>query len=220
MKAVISFNVTLAAILATVVLAAGRADDAAARTRRHPRVVEHVSSKFEYCTDCHGPSARGYRAYLTMPRLAGQQPEYLANQLRAFAERRRARNFVLDMGRVHGVGAETRAALARQFQDLEPGPAADGPHRLVETGRRIYQEGLPEANVPACAACHGPQAQGTGPIPRLAGQLYPYTVKTLTHWTGERSADGGDNSAVMAPIARNMSQSQISAVAAYLSYER
>ena len=49
-----------------------------------------IDAKFEYCTTCHGPSAQGFRGYFIMPRLAGQQPQYIENQLHAFLERRRS----------------------------------------------------------------------------------------------------------------------------------
>src|SRR5450432_2832129 len=45
-----------------------------------------VQAKLSYCKDCHGASAQGYRGFYPIPRLAGQQTEYLKNQLRAFIE--------------------------------------------------------------------------------------------------------------------------------------
>jgi cytochrome c553 len=205
-----------AAILAAVVPIAGHADSAGPTAARHG-----VSSKVEYCTDCHGVSGRGYHGFYTMPRLAGQTPEYIEDQLRAFVERRRDRNIVINMARIHGVSPGLRSTLATHFSELNPRPFGGGPRQLVATGRKIYQEGVPEANVPACAACHGPDATGKEAIPRLAGQLYPYTVKELTNWTRERGHGRGndDPSAVMVPIARNLTKSDIAAIAAYLSYK-
>ena len=55
--------------------------------------------------------------------------------------------------------------------------------------------------------------------PRLAGQLFPYTVKELTNWSRERGQGrGSDTSVIMVPTAHNLTQSQIAAIAAYLSY--
>ena len=89
-------------------------------------------------------------------------------------------------------------------------------------GRQLFEEGVPEANIPACAACHGPDAKGQDPIPRLAGQLYPYIVKELTEWSKERGKDtagNNDAAATMAQIARSLTKSQIAAIAAYLCYQ-
>jgi cytochrome c553 len=155
-----------------------------------------------------------------MPRLAGQTSTYLENQLEAFVEQRREGQIALKMGKVHGVSPAIRTALAEHFEDLEAKPLPGGPRQLVDQGHKIYEEGLPDANVPACSACHGPGAMGDGANPRLAGQLYPYTVKELTNWSKERgqNAPSEDTSAVMGPIAQNMTRQQIEAVAAYLSY--
>jgi cytochrome c553 len=212
-----------AAVLAMAVLAAARVDSEPAHARRGvPVRTGGVAGKVEYCTDCHGPSGQGYHGYLTMPRLAGQSSEYIENQLRSFAERSRERDLFINMARVHGLSPDMRAALAAHFQGLNPRPIGGGPRNLLGTGKRIYDEGIPEANIPACAACHGPDAKGQEAIPRLAGQLYAYTVKELTNWTRERGQGSAkdDSSAVMTPIAHALNPAQVSALAAYLSYLR
>ena len=73
--------------------------------------------------------------------------------------------------------------------------------------------------VPACASCHGTDAKGDGQFPRLAGQLYDYVTRNLTNWEKEHSQDKAnlDTSATMRAIARDLSESQIKAVAAYVS---
>jgi cytochrome c553 len=193
------------AILAVVVSAAARADDRGS-----------VQAKLEYCKICHGMSGQGYHGYLTMPRLAGQQPRYLENQMRAFAEHRRTSGVMSGVAR--SLSPSMIAALANHFRDLNPGPMGGGPRERLGLGRTIYQEGLPEANIPACSACHGPDARGQDEIPRLAGQLYPYVVKELTNWSRERGQVAKDDpSAVMVPTAHNLTQAQISAIAAYVS---
>src|ERR1700730_19440560 len=50
---------------------------------------QELQAKIEYCKTCHGLSGQGFRGAFPMPRLAGQQIEYLENQLRAFIDRRR-----------------------------------------------------------------------------------------------------------------------------------
>jgi cytochrome c553 len=198
------------AVLAMLFLVAGRSD-AADRTG-------HVQAKLEYCETCHGLSGEGYHGYYTMPRLAGQQPVYIENQLRAFIERRRTNPVMFNVA--HSLSPSMLGALADHFHRLNPAPMADGPHRLIAEGKTIYEEGIPESNVAACFACHGTEGHGDREIPRLAGQLYPYVVKALTNWTKERGRETGktDTSAIMVPTAHNLSQSQISAIAAYVSH--
>ena len=152
-----------------------------------------------------------------MPRLAGQQIEYLENQLRAFTERRRDNKFMF--GVAHVLSAEMITALATDFGDLNPKPLGGAPRELMATGEKIYQEGVPEKDVPACASCHGPDAKGNGPFPRLAGQLHDYIFNKLVNWSKERGRDPAnpDTSAIMEPIAHGLTESQVKAVAAYVS---
>lgn len=152
-----------------------------------------------------------------MPRLAGQQTEYLENQLRAFIERRRTNPV---MSNVAGaLNPSMITALAAYFSELNARPLEGAPKELVAKGKTIFDDGIPEANIPACSACHGSDAKGHEEIPRLAGQLFPYTVKALTNWSKERgqSLAKADISAIMAPTAHNLNQSQIAAIAAYVS---
>ena len=145
---------------------------------KHTFMRGALQAKAQYCTDCHGASGKGYRGFYTMPRLAGQTTAYLENQLDAFAEHRRQTNTVLKISKVHSaLSPDTREALAQHFSDLEVRPAAGGPAKLVDAGKKIFDEGMPDANIPACSVCHGPDAMGDGVNPRLAGQLYPYLVK-------------------------------------------
>ena len=86
-------------------------------------------------------------------------------------------------------------------------------------GRQIYVEGIPNAEIPPCASCHGPEARGEGLFLRLAGQLHDYVFRKLVNWSKERGQDpkNPDTSAIMEPIAHNLTEPQIKAVAAYLS---
>jgi cytochrome c553 len=201
-----------AALLAVVVTGAARADDP------HAATPGSVQAKLSYCKDCHGPSAQGYRGFFPIPRLAGQQTEYLENQLRAFVEHRRTNNVMFNVA--HALSPSMISALAASFRQLNPAPVGGAPRQLVEEGKRIFEDGVPDANVAACAACHGPDASGTGEIPRLAGQLFPYLIKELTNWGEERGQNPAkpDTSSIMSPVAHSLTKAQTEAVAAYVSY--
>jgi cytochrome c553 len=198
------------AALTIVFFAANRADAAAVSNSA-------VEAKLAYCQDCHGPMGQGYRGFFPIPRLAGQQIEYLDNQLRAFVERRRPNSMMSNVA--HVLSPDMIMALATKFRNFNPKPLGGGPKELVAKGERIFQDGVPEANVAACAACHGPKALGHEEIPRLAGQLYPYLIKELTNWSKERGQNPAkpDTSFIMAPVAHSLTRSQVDAVAAYLS---
>ena len=179
---------------------------------------QELQAKLAYCKTCHGLSGQGYRGANPMPRLAGQQTEYLENQLRAFIERRRTNPIMNNVA--HVLSPNMITALAAHFKDLNPKPLGGAPQELVVAGKKIYQEGVPGTDIPACASCHGPEAKGDGAFPRLAGQLHDYILRKLVNWSKERGLDPAnpDTSAIMEPIAHGLTEPQIKAVAAYLSY--
>jgi cytochrome c553 len=177
---------------------------------------QELRAKVEYCKTCHGTMGQGFRGSYPMPRLAGQQPEYLKNQLLAFVERRRTNPVMFNVA--HVLSPSMLDALAMHFKDLNPKPLGGAPRELVSAGMKVYQEGI-STDIPACASCHGPAAKGEGAIPRLAGQLNDYVEKKLMNWSKERGQDPAkpDTSAIMEPIAHGLNEKQIAAVAAYLS---
>jgi cytochrome c553 len=180
--------------------------------------MRDLQAKIQYCKTCHGLSGEGFRGSSPMPRLAGQQTEYIENQLRAFIERRRENRFMF--GVAHDLSPAMLTALAKHFGDLNPKPLSGAPRELVAAGKKIFEEGVPDAGVPPCSACHGADAKGNGVFPRLAGQLHDYIFKKLVNWSKERGLDRAnpDTSALMEPIAHNLTESQIKAVAAYLNH--
>jgi cytochrome c553 len=176
-----------------------------------------LKAKTDYCKTCHGLDGQGFRGSFPMPRLAGQQPEYLANQLQAFIDRRRTNPVMFNVA--HVLDPAMVKALSAYFQNLKPKPLGGASNALVPEGKKIYEEGVPSANVPPCASCHQPDAKGADAFPRLAGQLHDYVIRKLTNWDKERGQkkDQPDTSAIMQPIAHDLTDAQIKAVAAYVS---
>jgi len=204
-------SVLLTAAFANVVSAAVHAED------KGTLPTQELRAKTDYCKTCHGVAGQGFRGSFPMPRLAGQQAEYLQNQLQAFVERRRTNPVMFNVA--HVLSPAMLKALAEEFRDLNPKPLGGAPKDHLAEGKKIYLEGAGE-NIPPCASCHGPEAKGADAFPRLAGQLHDYIYRKLTNWEKERGQDKAnpDNSAIMQPIAHNLSEAQIKAVAAYLSY--
>src|SRR6516162_4097865 len=208
-----SKSVLLISTLAILASAPVAAEDKGAAAVA-PQVLK---AKTDYCKTCHGLDGQGFRGSFPMPRLAGQQPEYLANQLQAFIDRRRTNPVMFNVA--HVLDPAMVKALAVYFQHLNPKPLGGTSNALVGEGKKIYEEGVPSANVPPCASCHQPDAKGADAFPRLAGQLPDYIYRKLTNWEKERGQDKAnpDNSAIMQPIAHDLSEAQIKAVAAYVS---
>ena len=203
------------ALVATIIATGGVN---CARAQDSGSVPAHeLQAKLQYCKGCHGSLGQGYRGYSPIPRLAGQQPEYFENQLKAFIERRRLNPIMFNVA--HVMSPAMVSGLATHFRDLNPQPVGGGSRNLVPEGKKIYEDGVPGSEVPPCASCHGPQAKGEGQFPRLAGQLPEYVLRKLTNWTSERGQDPSkpDSSALMLPIAHGLTEAQIKAVAAYVS---
>ncbi len=200
--------------LAATVLASAQAENATKTAVPKPE----LQAKIAYCENCHGVSGRGFHGYYPIPRLAGQQPEYIKNQLQAFIEHRRTNNIMFSVA--HVLSPAMLDALTESFQKLEPKPLTKpAPEGLIAEGKKIFEEGITKSDVPPCAGCHGPEAKGEGQFPRLAGQLSDYVADKLTNWAKERGQNPAnpDSSAIMAPIAHSLDQQQIKAVAAYVN---
>jgi cytochrome c553 len=166
------------------------------------------------CTWCHGTSGQGY---MVAPRLAGQRPLYVESQVRSFREHTRdnpfSKQYMWDA--VTSLGPQAARDLAAYFATIPPKPANDGNRDLAARGRTIYLDGIPDANIAACYACHGPNAEGVRDIPRLGGLAYFYLKARLEQWgQGYHSVTGSP----MPLAARPLGPAEIEALSSYLSF--
>jgi cytochrome c553 len=162
-----------------------------------------------YCSWCHGEAGQGYS---TAPRLAGQKAQYIENQLLSFQKHTRVDLFM--WGATADLSAQTAHDIAVYLSTIPPKAADDGDAAIAPAGKIVYQEGIPESNIAACAPCHGPNAEGLGDIPRLGGLSYGYLKARLEQWAH------GHNAAAPPPMPRIASQlppNAIDALASYLS---
>jgi cytochrome c553 len=167
----------------------------------------------EVCASCHGP--RGDSASPAFPRLAGQKPEYIAAQLKAFRDRTRgdpmAQAFM--WGMASQLSDDTIAGLAAYYASQKPLKATGADTKLVREGQIIFAQGIPTANVAPCQTCHGQQAEGNAAIPRLAGQHAEYMLKQLVLF--KSSLRAGANAPIMHGVSNGMTFDQMEAAAAY-----
>jgi cytochrome c553 len=166
------------------------------------------------CTWCHGTSGQGYTV---APRLAGQRPQYLESQIRSFHEHTRDNPFSKQYmwGAVAALDPRDARGLAIYFASIAPKAANDGDSNLMARGRTIYLDGIPEANIVSCYACHGPNAEGVRDIPRLGGLAYFYLKGRLEQW-GQGYHSGVDSP--MPLVARHLGPNEVEALASYLSF--
>jgi len=193
----------IAAVLAACVCLAssdGRAADAAAPPAK-------VTAQ---CQACHG--AGGDSETASVPRLNGQQKDYLEKRLNDFLDpTREDPHATAAMGNiVSSIDNASFAAIAAYYAAQTPTVAQTGAAHAAE-GRRIYEHGAAAQNVPACAACHGAAGEGSGANPRLAGQHVLYLTRQL-----ERLRLAMRESKTMYHDIKAMTDQQIAALAAYL----
>jgi cytochrome c553 len=175
-----------------------------------------IAASVRNCTWCHGTGAQGYTV---APRLAGQRALYIEAQLRGYAAH--IRDNPLSRQYMWGAAANLRTDTVRDLADylasLPPKSAHDGVRALAEKGQAIYLQGIPEANIVACLACHGPAGQGVREIPRLGGMSYFYLKRRLQEWgQGYHSAPASP----MPLVASTLGPDEIEALASYLSFVR
>ncbi|HYB65525.1 MAG TPA: c-type cytochrome [Steroidobacteraceae bacterium] len=199
-----------AAALLALGAAAARADEPDAAARAHAQRIAVT-----VCGTCHG--ADGNNMNPKYPRLAGQNANYLAAQLKAF--RAQTRGDPDAIGYMWGMASQldddTIQALAAYYSAQKAEPSASGDSATVGHGRQIYQQGVAAQGVPACSSCHGPDAHGLQDFPRLAGQHAQYVLKQLASFQSNMR-----NVAIMHGVAQNLNLADMDAVAAFLETQR
>ena len=117
-----------------------------------------VKAKLDYCKDCHGRSAQGFHGYFPIPRLAGQQPEYLKNQLQAFIEHRRTNNIMFNVA--HSLSPAMIDTLAADFRELNPPPLGGGREAVGGHWRKNIPKRRPRSQ--RCRLCCMPRPGSPG----------------------------------------------------------
>jgi cytochrome c553 len=156
----------------------------------------------QVCSNCHGldgnPVSPGF------PRLAGQQPDYIVAQLKNFRSHQRLDppGYQYMWGLSRHLTDTQIDALADYYAHQTPKrvTAANSSDKEMAKGKQIFEQGLPEENVIACTACHGPSAQGMGPFPRLALQHQDYLLKQLNVFQNTQQRPGTPMDAVVHPL--------------------
>lgn len=162
------------------------------------------------CAMCHGE--QGESTSEIFPRLAGQHAEYIVKQLKAFKSGERKSTAMAEM--VAKLTEDEMMALGRYYEKLPAQRENVKDTGLAAVGAYVYQNGNKFSGVPACVSCHGPDAHGGSNLPRLAGQFSGYLFTQLKQFNKRQRTN--DN-VVMHTVAEKMTESEMAAVAEYLS---
>jgi len=211
-----SRQIACTALLMSALAMAYAQDDAIPRFKD----VDSMEARVQGCVTCHGPEGQGTGgAYF--PRIAGKPADYLYSQLVAFRDGTRKyppMNYLVAylpdayLKEMAQHFAQKRPAFAPKVDMTGAAPAT------VARGKTIVTAGDAAKQLPACTACHGGGLTGMQPgIPGLVGLHPAYIAAQLTRWrVGDRRAAEPD---CMKRIASRLSESDVAAVAVYLSMQ-
>ena len=163
------------------------------------------------CSTCHGP--RGVSTSAEFPILAAQRAGYLAAQIDAFRKQTRAEKDAHDFmwGIAGRLDEKIIAGIAAYYAAQPPAPGRTDDPALVAKGKELFDKGVLDRGIPACATCHGANGEGVADFPRLAGQHAKYVAKQLNYiQTLTRAAP------VMHGIVKDLTPNEMQAVAAYV----
>ena len=169
-------------------------------------------AKSALCAACHG--ADGNSVITMNPKLAGQNASYLVKQLNDYRSGARVNATMAAMAA--GLSDEDIADIAAWYSSQQPTLLGANPESL-DLGASLYRAGNKELSIAACSACHSPSGKGNGPagFPALGGQHPEYTLLQLKAFrSGERA---NDNSAMMRTIVERLTDSELEALASYVS---
>jgi len=171
-----------------------------------------IEGTVHLCSSCHGMEGRSIQP--TFPNLAGQQAEYLENQLLAFRDHSRAdpHAHTYMWGMAAHLDDQTIHGVAAYYASQRPAAGEPASPEAARAGAVIFTQGVERREVPACAGCHGDHAEGQGPYPRLAGQHASYLTDQLHHFRTNARANE-----TMHQNALNLTEEEIAALSAYLS---
>lgn len=88
----------------------------------------------------------------------------------------------------------------------------------VSNGKKIFENGKPDAGVTSCNTCHGDKAMGNDDMgtPRLANIGYVYVVKQLTNFADDKRTPAGLG-AVMNGFAKSLTEQERRDISAYVN---
>jgi cytochrome c553 len=171
-------------------------------------------AKAAICAACHGTDGNS-TANAEWPSLAGQHPAYTVRQLQAYQDGQRPDP---------GMQGFAQTLSDQDMRDIAAFYAAQSiavkgaDPALVERGQRIYRAGVPERDIAACIACHGPAGKGNplAGYPRVSHQHAPYLAATLrAYQSGDRRSDVSLNQ-MMRNVAELLLDDEIDALASYM----
>ena len=154
------------------------------------------------CANCHGEGGNSVRPEI--PNLAGQNPAYLLEQVRQFADGRRRDMFMEGMIRAMNSDEKVGMVLFYSAQQVVHTPTTNA--ALAAKGQEYFNK--------LCFRCHGTDGRGSAQFPRIAAQQPTYLTEALKRY---RAGGGRRADSVMVTNTKDMTDADINAVVAFVS---
>ena len=177
------------------------------KTTSKQHAIKMGKERSVLCKQCHGDDGNSTKA--GVPNLASQNPVYLLNQIEKFADGRR-KNYVMNALSKNFSG-DDKENLAIFYSSMKA-KASITNIQLAKKGQSLY--------VKQCSSCHGKQAAGKSDYARLAGQKTHYVEMTLRNFrdrSKSSSKQANRKNSVMEIIAKELSDDDVNALAAYVA---
>ncbi|HEX7371012.1 MAG TPA: c-type cytochrome [Rhodanobacteraceae bacterium] len=181
--------------------------------KTEPGDASKGQAKAAACGACHGMDGNSTDAQF--PKLAGQSEQYIVTQLMRFKSGTR-QNAIMQ-GMASTLSPQDMHDIGAYFSEQKrlPGVADD---KLASAGKKLYEEGDASRNIPACAACHGPDGAGNPGwrVPNIGGQHADYIQAQLQAWHNGTTWGSDTHAMIMPTIAQRLTEQDISAVSSYV----
>lgn len=174
-----------------------------AQVERDPEALDGViragRERAIFCNTCHGDDGNAERP--TYPALAGQNADYLLDQIEQFAAGTREKKVMNVLAATFSNQEKVTLALyyshmPRERPEIDP--------QLAQRGAAAYQL--------RCAQCHGADGRGEAGYARIAGQQPGYIAKVLREY---RNGESPRRLSPMYGVAAALDESVIDAIAHY-----
>lgn len=165
------------------------------------------------CTGCHGMHGEG--APGGVPRLAGQNADYMNHALSMFRAGTRASAIMQPIARNLSDSEIRQLADYFSTQSAPRVDMATASPQLVLAGQQLAANG--NADVAACFSCHAAQGKGNGArFPSIAAEPAQFVIDRL-HEFQARAHGKAPEPGTMTAVAAKLDENEIQAAAAYLS---
>jgi cytochrome c553 len=172
-----------------------------------PRQLETIAKAggkvAAFCANCHGDGGNSVKP--DVPNLAGQNSQYLLDQMRLFMDGRR-KNSEFKQRLIKVLSADEKVGLVVFYASQPVTSKPAGNPALARKGKELYAQN--------CAECHEDNGRGTQKYARVAGQQSGYLLTSLK---GYRDGSAARINRQMAVSIEGMTDADIVALVAYLS---